>query len=340
MNGLSVVSEIANQYENRNVVTSPNKGNGNGINGNTIMCYNCRGVGHYARNCTVKPRKRDAAYLQQQLQIAQEEEVGIQSTQVEFKFMAAADASEETERVKANCILENNLQQASTSSTQSNKAPVYDSDGSAELRAQLFDKVSKQKDTTRETSANTKFAKQSILGKLPSFSRPKLYAVTPLPKFTAFPKIGEMNALSNQVTSNSVPSPQESNVVKNDNVLSLRIFRMNLFKDYRVDSFVPNKHVKASVRIKPITVSQPHVITKNNVNYKKNGFSHKDVKSTAKTRRPLPRNNLKNDTVLSKSKSSLLSNNLEKLEENHRNLQSSLNHKHMSSECNNIKLDI
>nr|GFB87805.1 hypothetical protein [Tanacetum cinerariifolium] len=82
-------------------------------------------------NCTVKPRKRDAAYLQQQLQMAQEEDAGIQSNQEKFKFMAA-DAYEETERVKVNCILENNLQQASTSGTQSDKALVYDSDGSAE----------------------------------------------------------------------------------------------------------------------------------------------------------------------------------------------------------------
>ncbi|GJV39379.1 hypothetical protein Tco_1417819 [Tanacetum coccineum] len=36
MNGLSVVSEIANQYGNGNVVTAPVKGNGNGINGNPI----------------------------------------------------------------------------------------------------------------------------------------------------------------------------------------------------------------------------------------------------------------------------------------------------------------
>ncbi|GJU47388.1 hypothetical protein Tco_1204654 [Tanacetum coccineum] len=74
MNGLSVVSEIANQYGNGNVVTAPAEGNGNGINGNPIRCYNYRGEGHYASNCIVKPRKQDAAYLQQQLQIAQEEE--------------------------------------------------------------------------------------------------------------------------------------------------------------------------------------------------------------------------------------------------------------------------
>ncbi|GJW54439.1 gag-pol polyprotein [Tanacetum coccineum] len=133
MNGLSVVSEIANQYGNGDVVTAPVEGNGNGINGNPIRCYNCRGEGHYARNCTVKPRKRDAAYLQQQLQITQEEEAGIQSTQEECEFMAAADAYEETERVKVNYISEDTLQQASTSGTQSNNAPVYDSDGSTKL---------------------------------------------------------------------------------------------------------------------------------------------------------------------------------------------------------------
>ncbi|GKA93879.1 hypothetical protein Tco_0815865 [Tanacetum coccineum] len=52
-------------------------------------------------------------------------------------------------------------------------------------------------------SANTKFAKQSILGKPPSSSRHKPYAVPTLPNSTAFPKVGETNALSNPVTSNS-----------------------------------------------------------------------------------------------------------------------------------------
>ncbi|GKG16779.1 hypothetical protein Tco_0361736, partial [Tanacetum coccineum] len=39
----------------------------------------------------------------------------------------------ETERANAKCTLGNNLQQASTSGTQSDKAPVYDSDGSADV---------------------------------------------------------------------------------------------------------------------------------------------------------------------------------------------------------------
>nr|GEV45639.1 hypothetical protein [Tanacetum cinerariifolium] len=72
LKGLSVVSEIKNQYGNGNVETTSAEGNGNGIN---------------------------------------EEEAGIQSTQEKFEFMAAADAYEETGRVKVNCTSEDTLQQ-------------------------------------------------------------------------------------------------------------------------------------------------------------------------------------------------------------------------------------
>ncbi|GJX38540.1 hypothetical protein Tco_0251843 [Tanacetum coccineum] len=65
--------------------------------------------------------------------IAQKEEAGIQLNSEEFDFMAAADAYNEIEKVTANCNLQDNLQQASTPGTQSDKAFVYDSDGSAEL---------------------------------------------------------------------------------------------------------------------------------------------------------------------------------------------------------------
>nr|GFD50103.1 hypothetical protein [Tanacetum cinerariifolium] len=79
-NGLIGVqgNEIQNQIGNGNLVAVRAEGNAAGQNANQIRCYNCRGFGHYARNCTAKPKRRDAAYLQTQLLIAQKEEAGIQ----------------------------------------------------------------------------------------------------------------------------------------------------------------------------------------------------------------------------------------------------------------------
>nr|GEV72837.1 hypothetical protein [Tanacetum cinerariifolium] len=101
---------------------------------NAIRCYNCRGVGPFARNSMVRPRRRDAAYLQTQLLIAQKEEAGIQLQAEEFDLMVAAADLDEIEEVNENCILMANLQQALTSGTQTDKALVYDSDGSAEVQ--------------------------------------------------------------------------------------------------------------------------------------------------------------------------------------------------------------
>nr|GEX64789.1 hypothetical protein [Tanacetum cinerariifolium] len=47
--------------------------------------------------------------------------------------MAAASDLDEIEEVNTNCILMANLQQASSSGTQTNSTPVYDSDGSTEV---------------------------------------------------------------------------------------------------------------------------------------------------------------------------------------------------------------
>nr|GFA35768.1 zinc finger, CCHC-type [Tanacetum cinerariifolium] len=96
-------------------------------------------------------------------------------------------------------------------------------------------------DNKHGTSANTKFAKQSIMENLP--------------------KVGETHALSNPVTSNSVLAPQESKVVKNDKVIALGMFRINPFKTSREEKNVPNI-VRASARTKLISVSQPPVFTK------------------------------------------------------------------------------
>ncbi|GJR29148.1 hypothetical protein Tco_1105380, partial [Tanacetum coccineum] len=61
-------------------------------------------------------------------------EAGIQLQAEEFDLMAAAGDLDEIEEVNANCILMANLQQASTSGTQTDKASIYDSDGSAKVQ--------------------------------------------------------------------------------------------------------------------------------------------------------------------------------------------------------------
>nr|GEW82896.1 hypothetical protein [Tanacetum cinerariifolium] len=88
MNNLEIMSRIRllrtqefrmlNQIRNGNLVAARAEGNAAGQNENQIRCYNCREFGHYARNCTARPKRRDAAYLQTQLLIAQKEEAGIQ----------------------------------------------------------------------------------------------------------------------------------------------------------------------------------------------------------------------------------------------------------------------
>nr|GEX59499.1 hypothetical protein [Tanacetum cinerariifolium] len=175
---------------------------------------------------------------------------------------------------------------------------------------------SDQKDTACGTSANTKFAKQSILGKPP--------------------KVGETHALSKRVTLNSIPTLQGSKVVKNVKVIAPGMFRINPFKSSREEKHMPNK-VKASVRTNPINVSQPPVITKKVVNSDSNGLSSTGVDNT-KTRRQQPKSNKKNDRVPSASKSSRSKNKEVEVEEHHRKLLLSRNKKHMSSECNNVKL--
>ncbi|GKC62117.1 hypothetical protein Tco_1089715 [Tanacetum coccineum] len=79
-NGVIVVSGIANQNRNGNVVAARAEGNANGNN--------------------VRPRRRDAAYLQTQLLLAQKEEARIQLQAEEFDLIATAadlDKIEETD---------------------------------------------------------------------------------------------------------------------------------------------------------------------------------------------------------------------------------------------------
>nr|GFC79009.1 Gag-Pol polyprotein [Tanacetum cinerariifolium] len=69
-----------------------------------------------------------------------------------------------------------------------------------------------------------------------------------------------------------------------------------------------------------------------------NGLSSTGLDNT-KTRRPHPKSNTKNDRVPSASKSSRSTNKDVKVEEHHRNLLLSKKNKHISSACNNSKIN-
>nr|GEW31581.1 hypothetical protein [Tanacetum cinerariifolium] len=127
------------------------------------------------------------------------------------------------------------------------------------------------------------------------------------------PKVGETHALSKPVTSNSVSTPQESKCVNNDKLVQ-------------------------ALGQKSIIVSQPPVFTKKDVNSDSNGLSSIGVDNTAKTQRTQPRSSSKNNKVPYVVKSSYKKNKEADVEENHRNLLSSSNKKHVSSKCNNVKL--
>nr|GFD12353.1 hypothetical protein [Tanacetum cinerariifolium] len=101
-NGLIGDTGNGNQNGNGSLVAARVEGNASGHNDNQIRRYNCMGVGHFARNCMVRRRRRDAAYLQTQLLIAQKEETGIQLQAEEFNLMAAAADLDEIEEVNAN----------------------------------------------------------------------------------------------------------------------------------------------------------------------------------------------------------------------------------------------
>nr|GFC87363.1 hypothetical protein [Tanacetum cinerariifolium] len=140
------------------------------------------------------------------------------------------------------------------------------------------------------------------------------------------PKIGKTNALSKPVTSKSVFTPQVSKGVNNAKVIASGMFRISLDKFSREAKKVPNT-VSASFRTKPITISQPSVITKKDINSNLNGLSSTGLDNT-NTRRPQPRSNTKNDRVPSVSKSSRSMNKKVKVKEHHRNLLLSKKNKH------------
>nr|GFA14180.1 retrovirus-related Pol polyprotein from transposon TNT 1-94 [Tanacetum cinerariifolium] len=231
----------------------------------------------------------------------------------------AADL-DEIEEVNANCILMANLQQASTSGTQIDKAPVYDSDGSAKSLAKEADEsLAKHKELELEIER-------------------LLRAVVSHDIMSVVQKASIVDTLNLQTKLERTKEHFENGIIKKENEYA-KLWNdwINPFKTFWEEKHVPNKG-RASVRTKPITVSQPPVFTRKDVNSDSNGLSSTRIDNT-NTKRPHPMSNTKNNRVPSASTSSCNKNKRVEVKEHHRNLLLSKNKKHMSSACNNIKID-
>ncbi|GJR91529.1 hypothetical protein Tco_0215540 [Tanacetum coccineum] len=96
-----------------------------------------------------------------------------ENVELEFRVLNYARENEHLKRTYKNLFDSINVTRAQTKTiTDSLQQKLHDTIyENTKLRAQLFDKVSEQHDTTKGTSVNTQFRKQSILGKPPSSSK-------------------------------------------------------------------------------------------------------------------------------------------------------------------------
>nr|GEU70317.1 retrovirus-related Pol polyprotein from transposon TNT 1-94 [Tanacetum cinerariifolium] len=307
----------------------------------------------------------------------------------------AADL-DEIEEVNANCILMENLQQASTSDTQTDKALVYDSDGSAEVHNyedcfdnEIFNMFTQEEQYTEllkpipeshQVPQNDNNVFSEVTNVEQSGGTVEQHPVN-VEETQAAKFVGDFKSLTKEADESlakqkaleleierllkAVVSQDIMSIVQNNSVVDTSnlqtelertkehfencIFKkeneyaklwndwINPFKTSREEKHVPNT-VRASARIKPIIASQPPVFTTKDVNSDSNGLYSTGIDNT-NTRRPQPRSNTKNDRVLFASKSSCNKNKGVEVEEHHRNLLLSNNKKHVSSACNNVKID-
>nr|GEW38897.1 hypothetical protein [Tanacetum cinerariifolium] len=348
-NGIIVVPRIANANVNPNghgnVVEAWDEGNGNG---NNVLVFD------FSKRRSMHPT-------------------------TEFDLMAVVGDIDEIKKVNASYILMENLQQASTSCTQTNKALIYDSDGSAELLEPItephavqqnnstiisvessvehnrgtleqylatveetrayfeslynnlvteVEKVNTVKDTivtlqsvikhrmnanmknwsspayqefhkiikdeiapiVNQVDARVQNFKNHFVKKAAKFVRDfkslAKAAGKSLDKITVLEKENErlLRAVGSQDIMSIMHNPSivktfnlqtvlSKFVKSNDKVIALEMFRIDPFKTFRKENCVPINKARASIRTNLITLSQPHVITKKDVNSVSNSLS-------------------------------------------------------------------
>nr|GEV23699.1 phosphoethanolamine N-methyltransferase [Tanacetum cinerariifolium] len=116
---------VGNPHENVATLVVGNYEKGQNVT--QIRCYNCRSLGHYARNCTNKNRVRDSTYYIERMIFVQQEEFGIPLTTEHRDFLAfASDEEREEWELYAKCILMTKLQTASSNTDGLPEVPNFD----------------------------------------------------------------------------------------------------------------------------------------------------------------------------------------------------------------------
>nr|GEV25583.1 hypothetical protein [Tanacetum cinerariifolium] len=230
-------------------------------------------------------------------------EAWIQLQAEEFDLLATATKTKEIEEVNSNYILMAILQQASKSGTHANKAPVYDSDGSAKLG----DLKGKSMNTQCASNTLDPFSQE-----LDDENVSLEFQVMSLEKENEHLKTIYQNLFD------SIKQTQAQTKIKTDSLQE----KLN-------DTIYENAKVRAQLH--------GNFFEQND---EMKELSSTRVESTAKTRRPQLRSNTKNDKAPYVSKSSYIKNKEALVEDHSRNLHSLNNQNHMSSECNNMKLAI
>nr|GEV13825.1 retrovirus-related Pol polyprotein from transposon TNT 1-94 [Tanacetum cinerariifolium] len=270
----------------------------------------------------------------------------------EYDLMAAAANLDKIEEVNANCILMANLQQASTSGTQTDNAFVYDTDGSTEEAAKFvgdFKSLANEDDASLAKHKALELEIERLLKAVVSQDimsivqnesvvdtsdlQTELERTKERFKYCIIKKENEYAKLWNDWYKNENTKYAKQPIVEN---------LPKVGKTNALSKSVTSNSVSTPQESKG--VNNDKVITPGmfRINPSKTSMEEKHVHNTinnTKTRRPQPKSNTKHDRVPSASKSSRSKNKKAEVEEHHRNLLLSKNNKHISSTCNNIQID-
>ncbi|GKB89407.1 hypothetical protein Tco_0961679 [Tanacetum coccineum] len=322
------------------------EGNANGNNGNQIRCYNCIVNSHLLRN-SHQAKEKGVCISSNSFADCSKRRSRIQLQAEEFDLMAAATDLDKIEEVNANCILMANLQQASTSGTQTDKAPVYDSDRLAEIQKIVKDEIFP---IVNQVDARVQNFKIQFLKEAAKFVQAFKSLAKESDESLAKHKDleFEIKRLLRAVVSQDIISIVQNPTVVEISDLQIELERMKeLFENCIIKK--ENEYAKLwndwykkyeECKYDKISYDKAYNDMQQKIERLQAQLGDlKGVDTTAKTRRPQPRSNTKNDRVPSTSKSSCSKNNEVEVEEHPRNLLLSKNKKHMSSECNNVIFD-